>query len=44
MQCVIKKYKHNITGTTVPSIRHIITVLKLHVDELSSARIWQYER
>jgi hypothetical protein len=22
MQCVIKKYKHNIIGTTVPSIKH----------------------
>jgi hypothetical protein len=43
MRCAIKTFKQNIFATDAPAIRLIFSIVKAHIDELSSARIWQYE-
>jgi len=43
MICAIKTFKNNIFVTDAPSIRLIFSVVKAHVNELSSARIWQHK-
>ena len=40
MRCAIKPCKQDIIVTDAPSI---FPVVKAHVDELSSARIWQHK-
>jgi len=43
MRCAIKTFKQNIFATDAQSIRLIFSIVKAHIDELSSARIWQHE-
>jgi hypothetical protein len=43
MRCAIKTCTHNIIVTDAPSIRLTFPVIKVHVDEFSSARIWQHK-
>ena len=42
MRCAIKTCKHNIIMTDAPSINKTdFPAVKVHVDELLSARIWE---
>jgi hypothetical protein len=43
MRCAIKTCRHYIIVTDAPSIRLTFPVIKVHADELSSARIWQHK-